>query len=103
MLFKVVVFLLLAGVIFLGARRIWRDWTGQFKAVDKARHERDLKERARPDVIDLKRNKDGVYRPGDGGLMDPIVGEAPFSDQALNQALESLRLRLETQCRKAPV
>jgi hypothetical protein len=63
MLFKIVVFVLIAGAIFLGARRIWRDWTGQFKAVDKARHERDLKERARPDVINLERDKDGKFRP----------------------------------------
>lgn len=66
MLIRVVVILFILGAIFLGVRRIWRDWTGQAKAVDKARHERDLQERARPDVIDLKRNKDGVYRPGEG-------------------------------------
>lgn len=61
---RIVIFLIIAGAIFLGARRIWRDWRGQFKAVDKARRERDLRERKRPDVIELKRNKDGVYRPG---------------------------------------
>jgi hypothetical protein len=65
MIFRVIVILLIFGAIFLGVRRIWRDWTGHSKAVDKARHARDLQERARPDVIDLKRNKDGVYRPGD--------------------------------------
>ncbi|MBK8085885.1 MAG: hypothetical protein IPK28_19795 [Devosia sp.] len=62
-LIRLVIFLVIAGVIFLGARRIWRDWKGQFKAVDKARHERDLKERARPDVITLERDKDGKFRP----------------------------------------
>jgi uncharacterized protein YpmB len=67
MLLRVVIIVLILGAIFLGVRRIWRDWTGQAKAVDKARHARDLKERARPDVIDLKRNKDGVYRPGEDG------------------------------------
>lgn len=50
--------------IFLGARKIWRDWKGQFKAVDQARRDRDLRERKRPDVIELKRNKDGIFRPG---------------------------------------
>lgn len=64
-LLRIVIFLLIAGAIFLGARRIWRDWKGQFKAVDKARHDRDLRERKRPDVIELKRNKDGVFRPGE--------------------------------------
>lgn len=63
MLLRVVIILIIFGAIFLGVRRIWRDWTGQAKAVDKARRTRDLKERARPDVIDLKRSDDGVYRP----------------------------------------
>ncbi len=65
---KALVFLAIAVAVFLGVRRIWRDWSGQFKAVDKAvdkaRHARDLAERKRPDVIELKRNKDGVFRPG---------------------------------------
>ncbi len=64
-LLRVLVIVVIFAAIFLGARRIWRDWNGQFKAVDKARHERDLAERQRPDVIELKRNKDGVFRPRD--------------------------------------
>ena len=63
---RVLIFLVILAAIFLGARRIWRDWKGEFKAVDKARRERDLAERKGPDVIELKRNKDGVFRPGDG-------------------------------------
>lgn len=63
---RIVIFIILAGAIFLGARRIWRDWKGQFKAVDQARRARDLRERQRPDVITLKRDKDGKFRPGDG-------------------------------------
>ena len=66
MLLRVVVIVIIFAAIFLGARRIWRDWSGQFKAVDKARRDRDLAERKRPDVIELKRNKDGVFRPRDG-------------------------------------
>lgn len=62
---RIVIFLLVAGAIFLGARRIWRDWKNQFKAVDKAARDRDLRERQRPDVIELKRNKDGIFRPGE--------------------------------------
>lgn len=65
----VVIRLLIFVAIFLailwGVRRIWRDWKGQFKAVDKAKHERDLRERQRPDVITLKRDKDGKFRPPD--------------------------------------
>ena len=63
-LFRVVIFLIIAGAIFLGALRIWRDWKGQFKQLDDAERQRDLKERARPDVITLKRDKDGTFRPG---------------------------------------
>jgi hypothetical protein len=62
---RIVIFAIVVGAIFLGARRIWRDWKGQFKAVDQARRDRDLRERKRADVIELKRNKDGVFRPGD--------------------------------------
>jgi hypothetical protein len=62
---KVIIFLVLAAVIFLGARRIWRDWTGQAKRVAEAERQRDLAERRRPDVIDLKRSKDGTFRPPD--------------------------------------
>lgn len=64
-LLRVLVIGVILAAIFFGARRIWRDWNGEFKAVDKARRERDLAERKRPDVIDLKRNKDGVFRPRD--------------------------------------
>lgn len=68
---RVILFLILAGVVFLGARRIWRDWTGQFKKLDEEDHkrvrERDLRERERPDVITLKRDNDGTYRPDDDG------------------------------------
>ena len=66
-LLRVVIIGIIFAAIFFGARRIWRHWKGEFKAVDKARHERDLAERKRSDVIELKRNKDGVFRPRDEG------------------------------------
>lgn len=62
---RILVIALIAGAIWLGVRRIWRDWTSQFRAEDKAVHERDLEERQRPDVITLKRDKDGTFRPPD--------------------------------------
>lgn len=62
---RIVIFVIIGLAIFLGIRRIWRDWKGEYKAVDKAKRDRDLKERARPDVITLKRDKDGTFRPGD--------------------------------------
>ena len=64
-LFRIVIFLIIAGAIFFGVRRIWRDWKAQFKKLDEAAHQRDLRERQRPDVITLKRSDDGVFRPGD--------------------------------------
>jgi len=70
MLLRILIFVVIAIAIYLGVRKIWRDWTGAFKAEDaearRLRRERDLAERERPDVIDLKRDKDGTYRPGDG-------------------------------------
>ena len=69
MLLRILIFVVIAIAIYLGVRKIWRDWTGAFKADDaearRLRRERDLAERERPDVIDLKRDKDGTYRPGD--------------------------------------
>ena len=69
LLLRLVLFAVIGIALFWGARKIWRDWTGAFKAEDaearRLRRERDLAERERPDVIDLKRDKDGTYRPGD--------------------------------------
>lgn len=62
---RLLIFLVIAAVVFFGARRIWRDWKKQFKVLDAADRQRDLKERERPDVITLKRDKDGKFRPGE--------------------------------------
>lgn len=60
---RILVFLVIAGAIFFGIRKIWSDWTGQFRFEQNQRRQRDLAERKRPDVIELKRDGDGVYRP----------------------------------------
>lgn len=65
MLLRIIVIALILGIIYLGVRRIWRDWQKQFKAEDKAIHQRDLEERKRPDVVTLKRDKDGTFRRPD--------------------------------------
>ena len=69
MLLRVLIFAIIGIGIWLGVRKIWRDWQGAFKADDaeakRLRRERDLRERAQPGVIDLKRDDDGTYRPGD--------------------------------------
>jgi uncharacterized protein YpmB len=64
---RILIFAVVFGVIYLGIRKIWRDWKGQFKSEDEAarqlRRERDLRERQQPGVIDLKRDNDGTFRP----------------------------------------
>jgi hypothetical protein len=65
MLLRIVVIALIAGVVWFGLRRIWRDWTKQFRSEDAAVRQRDLEERQRPDVITLERDKDGTFRPPD--------------------------------------
>ena len=62
-LLRVVIIGLIFGAMYLGVRRIWRDWTGQFRAEEKAIRDRDLRERDAPGVITLERDKDGTFRP----------------------------------------
>lgn len=62
---RILLVVIIGLLIWWGLRRIWRDWKGEFRAVDKAKRQRDLAERARPDVITLKRDKDGTFRPND--------------------------------------
>ena len=64
-LIKLIIFAVIAGIIYTGIRRIWRDVTKQFRSEEKVIHERDLKERSQPGVITLKRDKDGTFRPPD--------------------------------------
>lgn len=58
----IIIAAILAAIIY-GLRRIWRDWSRSFRDLDAERHKRDLRERRRADVIELKRNPDGVFRP----------------------------------------
>jgi ABC-type nickel/cobalt efflux system permease component RcnA len=69
MLLRIIIIAFIGMLIFLGIRRIWRDWSGHFK---KVAHEeraevraRNEQERRQPDVIELKRDRDGTYRPDD--------------------------------------
>ena len=69
MLWRVLIFLVIAIFIYLGVMKIWRDWTSQFKSDDeearRLRRERDAREREKPGIIDLKRDQDGRFRPED--------------------------------------
>lgn len=64
-LLRVVIYAVIAGALYFGIRKIWRDWKSQFRNLDEEQHKRDLRERERPDVITLKRDGDGVYRRND--------------------------------------
>ena len=68
MLLRIIILAVIGLIIVLGIRRIWRDWQQSFKREDeevrRIRRERDLRERQRPDVIDLEQGPDGTYRPG---------------------------------------
>ena len=62
-LLRIIIYVAIAGFIYYGFRRIVSDFKNTFRNDDKVRHERDLNERQRPDVIDLKRDRDGIFRP----------------------------------------
>jgi hypothetical protein len=62
-LLRIIIYVAIFGFIYFGIRRIIRDFKNQFRSDDKARRARDLNERQRPDVIDLKRDRDGIFRP----------------------------------------
>jgi len=68
-IWRVIIITVIGLAIFWSLRKIWRDWTGHFNAEEqeqkRLRRERDLREREQPGVIDLKRDKDGTFRPGD--------------------------------------
>lgn len=64
-LLRIVIYVAIAAAIYFAARKIWKDWKGAFRVEDADRRARDLRERKRPDVITLTRDKDGTYRPGE--------------------------------------
>ncbi len=67
LILRAIIIAVIALAILWGVRRIWRDWTGVFRAEDKARLDRDRAERDRikraDGMITLKRDKDGKFRP----------------------------------------
>lgn len=70
LILRIIIITVIGLAIFWGARRIWRDWRGAFKAEDQARLDRDRAERdqirrAQGGMINLKRDKDGKFRPED--------------------------------------
>ncbi len=69
LILRILLFVALLAAVIWGARRIWRDWSGAFRAEDKARLDRDRAERDQikrsAGMINLKRDKDGKFRPED--------------------------------------
>lgn len=69
MLLRILLFVGLALLVYFGIRRIWKDWSTKFNTdaeeAKRLARERDLRERQRPDVIELKRDEDGTFRPED--------------------------------------
>ncbi len=69
LILRIIIIVVIGLAVFWGIRKIWRDWSGAFKAEDQARLDRDRAERdqiKRNDgMITLKRDKDGKFRPED--------------------------------------
>jgi hypothetical protein len=70
LILRLLLFVVIGVAVVWGVRRIWRDWTGAFRAEEKARLDRDRAERdrirrAEGGMINLKRDKDGKFRPED--------------------------------------
>lgn len=67
MFLRILIFVVIGLMIYFGVRRIWKDWSGKFnqdaEEARQIRRQRDLAERQRPDIIELKRDDDGTFRP----------------------------------------
>lgn len=63
-LLRVLIYVIIFGAIYFGIKRIISDWKNKFSQLDQEDRERDKRERKGPGVINLERDKDGVFRPG---------------------------------------
>jgi hypothetical protein len=91
-LIRLLVFAALFGVIYMGVRAIKRQWMAHFRAIGDQRRQADKMASKSPEVIDLKRSGDGVFRPnaksGDGAgkkdqaeKSDTAQGEDPGANR----------------------
>ncbi len=62
---RILLYIIIFAIIYFAVRKIIADWRARFSELDKQKHQRDLKERDRDDVIDLKPDDKGVFRPDD--------------------------------------
>jgi len=73
-LLRLIIYAAIAAFVWFGVRRLWRDMTAPFRGgtnpgqAPGPRPGPKVDERRTPEVIELKRGADGVYRPpGDEG------------------------------------
>ncbi|VAW18399.1 hypothetical protein MNBD_ALPHA11-556 [hydrothermal vent metagenome] len=79
---RLLTYVIIGAAIYFGIRRIINDWREQFKKDDREVRERDLRERDRPDVVELKKDQDGVFRPGDKSNADKTNAEKNEKDKS---------------------
>ena len=60
---RIIIYAAIAWFVYAGARRIWRDIAKPFRPEAPPRPTPSFKQQKGPEVIDLKRDADGVYRP----------------------------------------
>lgn len=62
---RFLIFAVIGAVIYFSIRSILSDWRKRFSELDGEHRARDKREAKRPDVVELKRDNDGVFRPKD--------------------------------------
>ncbi len=67
---RILLYLVIFAIIYFGIKKIVTDWRNRFREIDKKTRERDIKERKRNDIVNLKKDKDGVFRPDDKDKSD---------------------------------
>jgi hypothetical protein len=63
-LLRIIIYVAIAAFVWFGVRRLWRDLTAPFRTGPVApKPAPKVDQRKSPDVIELERGADGVYRP----------------------------------------
>ena len=60
---RILLYIIIFALIYFGVKRIILDWKEKFNHIDKQARERDKEMRKRDDVVELKKDKDGIFRP----------------------------------------
>jgi hypothetical protein len=67
-LLRIIIYVAIAAFVYFGAKRLWRDFTAPFRSNEPAAPpprgpSAKVDQKKSPDVIELERGADGVYRP----------------------------------------